>query len=55
MLLMPLGYSFGRLNIEAARDLVRAAQRGEYFNPRATASSATCPRGPYKPQPRLPG
>ncbi len=30
---MPWGYSFGRLNIEAARELVRAAQRGQYFYP----------------------
>ncbi len=33
ILLMPWGYSFGRLNLEAARDRVCAAQRGEYFYP----------------------
>lgn len=33
VLLMPWGYSFGRLNLEAARAMVQAAVRGEYFYP----------------------
>lgn len=33
LLLMPWGYSFGQLNIEAARSLVKAAIDGEYFIP----------------------
>lgn len=33
VLLMPWGYSFGRLNLEAGRAMVRAAATGEYFYP----------------------
>ncbi len=45
ILLMPWGYSFGRLNIEAARELVRAAQRGEYFYPGNRGCGLYGPRG----------
>lgn len=33
ILLMPWGYSFGRLNVQAASALLAAAQRGEFFLP----------------------
>ena len=45
VLLMPWGYSFGRLNVEAGRELVGKALHGEYFYPANRGSGLTTPRG----------
>ncbi len=45
ILLMPWGYSFGRLNVEAAREMLLAARRGEYFYPGNRGSGLYDPRG----------
>ena len=42
---MPWGYSFGRLNVEAGRELVGKSLRGEYFYPANRGSGLTTPRG----------
>lgn len=45
VLLMPWGYSFGRLNVEAGRELVGKALRGEYFYPANRGSGLNTPQG----------
>lgn len=45
LLLMPWAYSFGRLNEEAARQMTRAALRGEMFVPANRGSGLLPPRG----------
>lgn len=45
VLLMPWGYSYGRLNEEAGDALVRAALRGEYFHPGNRGRGLHGPRG----------
>ncbi|WPF66569.1 MULTISPECIES: sucrase ferredoxin [unclassified Corynebacterium] len=45
VLLMPWGYSFGHLNIEAARDLTRHALDGRYFYPANRGSGLYGSRG----------
>lgn len=45
VLLMPWGYSFGELNIAAARDLAAHALRGRYFYPANRGSGLYGPRG----------
>ena len=45
VLLMPWGYSFGRLNVEAGRELVGKALHGEYFYPANRGSGLTTPQG----------
>ncbi|MDO5511602.1 sucrase ferredoxin [Corynebacterium sp.] len=45
ILLMPWGYSYGRLNEEAGDGLVRAALRGEYFYPGNRGRGLHGPRG----------
>lgn len=43
VLLMPWGYSFGRLNVEAATAMLEAARRGEYFCPANRGSGLLTP------------
>lgn len=43
VLLMPWGYSFGRLNIEAASKMVETAKRGEFFIPANRGSGLLAP------------
>lgn len=45
VLLMPWGYSFGQLNLEAAQQLTEKAIRGEYFFPANRGSGLLTPRG----------
>ncbi|MDO5031233.1 sucrase ferredoxin [Corynebacterium sp.] len=45
VLLMPWGYSFGRLNAEAGRQLMRASLRGEYFYPANRGCGLYSPAG----------
>ncbi|MCS5478553.1 sucrase ferredoxin [Corynebacterium sp. YIM 101645] len=45
LLLMPWGYSYGRLNEEAGDQLVRSACRGEYFYPGNRGRGTHSPRG----------
>lgn len=45
VLLMPWGYSFGRLNVEAGRELVGKALRGEYFYPANRGSGLNTTKG----------
>lgn len=45
LLLMPWGYSYGRLNEEAGDQLVQAASRGEYFYPGNRGRGTHSPRG----------
>lgn len=45
ILLMPWGYSFGRLNVEAASAMVAAAIKGEWFQPGNRGCGLYSPRG----------
>lgn len=45
MLVMPWGYSFGRLNEEAASSMVAAVRAGEYFHPGNRGRGLYGPRG----------
>lgn len=45
VLLMPWGYSFGRLNVDAGRELVGKALHGEYFYPANRGSGLHTPQG----------